>query len=72
MHLEVEATYENGVLKLDQPLPLQEKQRVKVTIQAESNRVEPGRGLVQWAGSLEDLDYLISSPDNDQWEREPS
>jgi predicted DNA-binding antitoxin AbrB/MazE fold protein len=72
MNLEVEATYENGVLKLDQPLPLQEKQRVKVTIRAASSRVGQGRGLVQWTGSLEDLDYLISSPDNDQWEREPS
>ena len=72
MSLEIEATYENGVLKLDHPLPLKENQRVKVTIQAESTGVRQRRGLVPWSGSLEDLDYLILSPENEPWEREPS
>jgi predicted DNA-binding antitoxin AbrB/MazE fold protein len=33
MPLEVEATYENGTLKLDKPLPLTEHQRVTVRIE---------------------------------------
>ena len=32
MSLEVEATYENGVLKLDKPLPLDEYERVTVVV----------------------------------------
>jgi predicted DNA-binding antitoxin AbrB/MazE fold protein len=30
----VEAIYENGVLKLKQPLPLKDQQRVRVTVQS--------------------------------------
>ncbi len=30
----VKATYENGVLKLDQPLPLKDKERVRVTVES--------------------------------------
>ena len=33
MSLEVEATYQNGVLKPSQELPLQEGQKVTITIQ---------------------------------------
>jgi predicted DNA-binding antitoxin AbrB/MazE fold protein len=33
MSFEVDATYENGVLKLDEALPLAEHQRVKVVVQ---------------------------------------
>ena len=34
MNLTVEATYENGVLKLAEPLPLKEHQKVRVTIES--------------------------------------
>ncbi len=30
----VEATYENGVLKLEHPLPLQEHEKVRVTVES--------------------------------------
>jgi predicted DNA-binding antitoxin AbrB/MazE fold protein len=33
MTLTVDATYENGVLKLSQPLPLREHEKVRVTLQ---------------------------------------
>ena len=36
MSFELEATYENGVLKLDHSLPLEEHQRVKVVVQEAS------------------------------------
>jgi predicted DNA-binding antitoxin AbrB/MazE fold protein len=32
MTITLEATYENGVLKLERPLPLAERQKVRVTI----------------------------------------
>lgn len=29
----IEATYENGVLKLDRPLPLKDREKVRVTVE---------------------------------------
>ena len=39
MPLEVEATYENGVLRPDQPLPLSERERVTVRIQPQASGI---------------------------------
>jgi predicted DNA-binding antitoxin AbrB/MazE fold protein len=69
MHLHVEATYENGVLKLDEPLPLTEKQRVSVTVYTEPSRVRQREGVIKWTGSVDDLEYLAESPDLDPAER---
>lgn len=53
MLLEVEATYEKGVLKPDKPLPLEEHQRVKVTVHGEAGRIRGTYGLIGWTGDLE-------------------
>jgi predicted DNA-binding antitoxin AbrB/MazE fold protein len=63
MALEVEATYENGVLKLDRPLPLSEHQRVKVTVHPEVSRAKQSYGLLRWAGDPEELDRLARDPE---------
>ena len=63
--MSVEAIYEQGTLKLPQALPLQDGQKVTVTIHATCTNVQRHRGLIEWKGSLEDLDYLIRSEDND-------
>jgi predicted DNA-binding antitoxin AbrB/MazE fold protein len=63
--LEIEAVYESGTLKLPRALPLQEGQKVTITIHPTAGPVERRRGLIQWKGSREDLDYLILSEDND-------
>ena len=67
MSLEIEATYENGVLKPSQALPLQEGQRVKFTIEPARSAVERLSGLIQWKGSWEDFEYLVESDDNSLW-----
>lgn len=51
----LDATYENGMLKLDKPLPLKEHERVKVTIQQESSHVDRTYGLIGWTGDPEVL-----------------
>ncbi len=72
--LVVEAIYENGVLKPSRPLPLQEHEQVRVTVDrpAEKDKdpsaLESGYGLIQWTGSQEDLDYLINDVENDPLE----
>jgi len=68
MSIEVEATYENGVLKLDSPVPLQEQERVVVVIKPKVSRVKRLYGLIRWTGDAAALDYLIRSPENHPWE----
>lgn len=67
MSMEVDATYENGVLKLDHPLPIGDKQRVHVTVHPQPNKGLKSYGLIQWTGSDEDLDYL-RGPENSSLE----
>ena len=45
MNLEVEATYENGTLKLGAELPLQNGQRVKVTVHQPGSRARASAGI---------------------------
>jgi predicted DNA-binding antitoxin AbrB/MazE fold protein len=47
MSFEVEAVYENGMLKLDRPLPLVEHQRVKVVVQEPAD-AKTGEGKDWW------------------------
>jgi predicted DNA-binding antitoxin AbrB/MazE fold protein len=62
MSLEIEATYENGVPKPDQPLPLKDHQRITITIRPQTDRVASSYGLIRWTGDAAALDYLAHSP----------
>jgi predicted DNA-binding antitoxin AbrB/MazE fold protein len=53
MSITVEATYENGVLRPAQPVPLQERQKVQITIETALNRVRATAGLIGWTGDPE-------------------
>ena len=53
MPIVVEATYENGVLKPAQPLPLAEHEKVRVTIEPEVSWAERTAGLLKWTGDPE-------------------
>jgi predicted DNA-binding antitoxin AbrB/MazE fold protein len=68
MTLTVEAIYENGVLKPAEPLPLQEHEKVRVTIETVPEavrRVRQSAGLIpctdqamiEWAAKDAELDY---------------
>jgi predicted DNA-binding antitoxin AbrB/MazE fold protein len=67
MPLEVEATYENGVLKLDEPLPLEEHERIVVTVKPKVSRIRQSAGLLRWTGEPQALEYLLG-PENQPWE----
>jgi len=58
MAITVEAIYENGVLKLEKPLPLKEHERVNVTVEKRSPTL--AERIVARAGELppETLDRL--------------
>jgi hypothetical protein len=68
MTLTAEAVYENGCLKLTQPLPLQEHQRVRVTIESVAGPVPADAvipcsdpALIQWAAMSPELEYPPSA-----------
>ena len=63
MAITIEATYENGVLKPAQPLPLQDHEKVLVTIQPEGTWAERTAGMLQRTGDPEVLRRLIEDPD---------
>ena len=68
MAITVEAIYENGVLKPATPLPLQDKERVQVTVQRAVSRVRQTAGLIGWTGCQEDADFVALSPELDPQE----
>jgi len=65
MVLTIEAIYEDGCLKLSQPLPLPERQKVQVTVSPVVSRVRQSAGLIGWTGSEEDADFVASSAELD-------
>jgi predicted DNA-binding antitoxin AbrB/MazE fold protein len=61
MPITVDAVYEGGVLKPAEPLPLNEHERVRISIQTPADvqkaleAVRRSYGLVQWTGDAETL-----------------
>lgn len=55
MAITIEATYENGVLKLSEPLPLKEQEKVRVTIEPDLTWAERTAGMLPWKGDAEVL-----------------
>ena len=65
MSITVEAIYENGMLKPEQPLPLREHEKVRVTVQTNTSWVEETYGILGWKGDPEELRRLALSPELD-------
>ena len=63
MTLTVEAVYENGVLKPSQPLPLRERETVRITIEPELSWAERTAGMLPWTGDPELLRRIATDPE---------
>jgi predicted DNA-binding antitoxin AbrB/MazE fold protein len=59
----IEAVYEGGVLKPDRPLPLDEHQRVQVSILPAVNLVRATAGMLGWKGDSETLERIALDPE---------
>ena len=70
MAITVDAVYENGVLKLKEPLPFQEHEQVQVTVQPKTSWVERTAGIMGFTGTAEEAEYFALSPDLDPQEGE--
>ena len=63
MPLEIQATYENGSLKLDHPLPLKEKERVTVVVQTARQKLWAKSQPTPWTGDPEVLRLIAEAPE---------
>ena len=63
MSLQVEATYENGVLRFDKPLPLDEHEQVTVHIRSHSRRIWSHAGSLKWTGDPDVLRTIAEGPE---------
>lgn len=67
MSLEVEATYENGVLKPSHGLPLHEGQKVNLTIQSVDSAANRFCGSLRWTRDPEQLRRHLNDADESSW-----
>lgn len=74
VNLTVSATYEDGVLKPDQPLPLPERAKVRVTVlgpadgtavaaEEAERQVRQSQGLLGWVGDIATLRRVAEAPE---------
>ncbi len=68
MAIVVEATYEDGVLKPAEPLPLAEHQKVQITIGTGKSPILQAYGIMGWTGSAELADHFARDPGLDPLE----
>jgi len=63
MTITVEAVYENGMLKLERPLPLAEQEKVRVTVQQGPSLAEQTAGMIGWKGDAETFERIMAEAD---------
>lgn len=66
--LQVEAVYENGILRLPYELPLESGQKVRVTIDSGISAAKRMYGIVKWNGDPDELTRFLNDPDEGIWE----
>jgi len=68
MSITVDAVYENGTLKLSQPVPFKEHEKVRITIESHSSWADGTAGMIQWTGDVETLERIAMDPEFDPQE----
>jgi predicted DNA-binding antitoxin AbrB/MazE fold protein len=68
MSLTVEAVYEDGVLKPAEPLPLQEHEKVLVTVLRVGRVAQQTYGLLGWKGDAATVERFALDPGLDPQE----
>jgi predicted DNA-binding antitoxin AbrB/MazE fold protein len=63
MAVTVEAVYENGVLKLSEPLPWKGGERVRVAVSSLDSPLLQAYGLMGFRGTAAEAEYLALHPD---------
>lgn len=63
MSLTVEAIYENGILKPVQPLPLKEREQVRLVVHSGVSLARQTAGMIPWRGDAETLERIACDPE---------
>jgi predicted DNA-binding antitoxin AbrB/MazE fold protein len=67
MTITIDATYENGILKPDQPLPLKEHEKVKVTVESALSLTQQTAGMIGWTGDVETFERILKEAEDTQY-----
>jgi predicted DNA-binding antitoxin AbrB/MazE fold protein len=59
----VEAIYENGVLRLAEPLPWKDSERVRIAISSLDSPLLKAYGIMGFQGTAEEAEYFALHPD---------
>ena len=62
MTIDVDAVYEDGVLKPERPLALKEKAKVHVTIEAQAEETSPSEDPTGWKAADELIGFIKDGP----------
>ena len=65
MTITIEATYENGVLKPSEPLPLKEHEKVRISVHSDRSPLLEAYGIMGFKGTAEEADYFALDPEFD-------
>jgi predicted DNA-binding antitoxin AbrB/MazE fold protein len=63
MAITVEAIYENGVLRLLQPLPWKDGDRVRIDVSSLDSPLLKAYGIMAFKGTAEEAEYFAMNPD---------
>jgi predicted DNA-binding antitoxin AbrB/MazE fold protein len=63
MAITVEAVYENGMLKLSEPIPWKEGERVSVAVSSLDSPILKAYGIMGFKGTAEEAEYLAMDPE---------
>jgi predicted DNA-binding antitoxin AbrB/MazE fold protein len=67
MSLQVEATYENGILRPVRGLPLKDGEKVNLTIQPVGSAAKRFGGSLPWTRDPDELRRYLNDPDESSW-----
>jgi predicted DNA-binding antitoxin AbrB/MazE fold protein len=67
MAMTVDAVYENGVLMLQQPLPLKEHEKVRVTVEPALSAAQRTAGMIGWTGDVETFERILKEAEDTQY-----
>jgi predicted DNA-binding antitoxin AbrB/MazE fold protein len=65
--VQIDAVYENGILRPAAPLSLPEGQRVTIQIVPRSSATEQMYGILPWNGDSEELHRFLNDTEEGQW-----
>ena len=65
-----EAVYEGGVLRPTQPLPFNEHEVLRLTVESQTSQARQSAGMLPWTGDGQTLRRLAEDPEYGIWSQQ--